>query len=247
MTRLPQPIPRFLLTSNTKYIKVKTVFILKKGGVIMTIAFLGDSITFGYGLDHAENRYSTLVSQMMGMEELNYGITGTLVAKAGLNKADGNDFLSRAHLIDDADVAVIFGGTNDYFWSDKPIYGAGDQYFETAVKKLAERVKEKRRGKVTLFVTPYPHNGIGNFFGADHWEASNRHDTCEKNYLGHTLKDYVDVIEEICEKNHIPCLNLFHDFGFSWQAHTSDGCHPNEAGHILIAKAISEKLEKIKP
>ena len=40
----------------------------------MTIAFLGDSITFGYGLEHKENRYSTLVSQALKMDELNIKI-----------------------------------------------------------------------------------------------------------------------------------------------------------------------------
>jgi lysophospholipase L1-like esterase len=212
----------------------------------MTIAFLGDSITFGYGLEHKENRYSTLVSQALKMDELNYGITGTLVAKAGLNQTDGKDFLSRAHLIDDADVAIVFGGTNDYFWSDRTIYGCGEQYFAFAVRKLAEQAKEKRSGKMTLFVTPYPHNGIGNFSGGSDWKDSSRHDTSEMNYNGHTLKDYVDVIARICEEKDIPCLNLFDDFGFFWQEHTSDGCHPNEAGHILIAKAITEKLKAFK-
>lgn len=212
----------------------------------MTIAFLGDSITFGYGLDNKENRYSTVVSRALGMEELNYGITGTLIAKAGLNQTDKKDFLSRAYLVDDADISIIFGGTNDYFWSDKPIYGDGDQYFESAVRKLAERIKEKRPGKITLFVTPYPHNGTGNFFGGTDWNDSNCHDTSEKNYSGHTLKEYVHVIEAICNENDIPCLNLFYDFGFDWREHTSDGCHPNEAGHILIAKAITEKLKNLK-
>ena len=209
----------------------------------MTIAFLGDSITLGYGLNNKEERYSTLVAHALEMEELNYGITGTLVAKAGLNKTDEKDFLSRAHLIDEPDVAIIFGGTNDYFWSDKPIYGCGDEYFESAVIKLAERVREKRKGKITLFVTPYPHNGIGNFYGGSYWKESSRHDTSEKNYNGHTLKEYVDVTVKICKENDIPCLNLFDDFGFYWQKHTSDGCHPNEAGHMLLAKAITEKLK----
>lgn len=212
----------------------------------MKIAFLGDSITYGYGLVNMENRYSTLVSQSLGMTELNFGITGTLVAKAGLNIADGKDFLSRAYLIDDADIAVIFGGTNDYFWSDHPIYGFGDQYFESAVKKLSDRIKEKRSGKITLFVTPYPHNGVGNFCGGSYWKESNRHDTSEMNYNGHTLKDYVDIIEKTCEENEIPCLNLFDEFGFFWQEHTIDGCHPNETGHILLAKAITEKLNTLK-
>lgn len=212
----------------------------------MTIAFLGDSITLGYGLEHKENRYSTLVSKALDMEELNCGITGTLVAKAGLNRTDGNDFLSRAHLIDDAEIAVIFGGTNDYFWSDRSIRGSDDQHFEAAIRRLVERVMAKRNGKTTLFVTPYPHNGVGNFCGGSDWKDSNRHDTSEKNYNGHTLRDYVDVIARVCEKNNIPCLNLFDDFGFIWQEHTIDGCHPNEAGHALIAKAITNKLKNIR-
>lgn len=137
------------------------------------------------------------------MDELNYGITGTLVAKAGLNQTDEKDFLSRAHFIDKADVAIVFGGTNDYFRSDSSIYGYGEQYFEFAVRRIAEQVKEKGSKKTTLFVTPYPHNGIGNFFGGSYRKESNRHDMSERNYNGHTLKDYVDIISTICEKNDI--------------------------------------------
>ena len=211
----------------------------------MKIAFLGDSITLGYGLADKEHRYSTLVSRALGLEEMNFGITGTLVAKAGLNQSDGKDFLSRACLIDNAEIAVVFGGTNDYFWSDRPIHGCGEEYFESAVAALVERVNEKRRGKITLFVTPYPHNGIGNFAGGAHWKDSSRHDTSETNYVGHTLGEYTDVICELCGKNGVPCLNLFEEFGFRRQEHTLDGCHPNEAGHALIANAVLEKLKSI--
>ena len=64
--------------------------------------------------------------------------------------------------------------------------------------------------------------------------------------LSDVCKEYADIIVKICNENGIVCLNLFDDFGFCWQKHTSDGCHPNEAGHILLAKAIAKKLETIK-
>ena len=211
----------------------------------MNIAFLGDSITLGYGLGDERYRYSTLVAQALNMKEKNCGITGTLVAKAGLNNEDENDFMSRAHLIDDADVAVVFGGTNDYFWSDKAIYGDLPCNFEYAVRALADRVKEKRKGKLTLFVTPYEHNGIGNFWFGDDWRHSNRHDTSEINFNGHRLRDYAELIEQICFEKDIPCLCLHKDFEFDHGRDTIDGCHPNEKGHAIIADSIIKKLMTI--
>lgn len=212
----------------------------------MKIAFLGDSITLGYALEDKKYRYSTLVCEALGAEESNFGITGTLVAKAGLNTEDGKDFVTRAELIDDADVAVVFGGTNDYFWSDKTIYGVGDAYFDSALRTIAKRIKEKRAGKVTLFVTPYQHNGVGNYLGGDDWRiARSRHDTTEKNYNGHVLGDYVRAIVDVCKDEGIPCLNLFENFDFKHELHTSDGCHPNERGHELIADAVVKKLKAL--
>ena len=210
-----------------------------------SIAFLGDSITYGHGLADASARYATLVSKRLCMDEENYGISGTLVAKAGLNRADGKDFLSRVGLIDSADVAVIFGGTNDYFWSDKPICGEGEAFFEFALERMCEHVLKVRKGKITLFVAPYPHNGVGNYLGGEKWNSSSRHDTGEVNFNGHTLPDYARVIERVCQKYGLPCLNLHKNFEFDHSVHTLDGCHPNEEGHRLLADAVEEKLREL--
>ena len=211
----------------------------------MKIAFLGDSITLGYALEDKSKRYATLVANMLGAEEENYGITGTLVAKAGLNNSDGKDYVSRAGLIDEADVAVVFGGTNDYFWSDKGIEGEGDEYFRHAIATLIERAKTVRAGKITLFVTPYNHHGKGNFEGATHFKESSWHDTDAKNYSGNTIFDYVDVIRKSCAEAGVPCLDLYDGFEFDWRLHTSDGCHPNELGHELIANKVAAKLREL--
>lgn len=212
----------------------------------MNIAFLGDSITLGYALEDKRKRYATLVARELGMTEENYGITGTLMARAGLNTSDGLDFISRLELTESADVAVIFGGTNDYFWSDKGIFGEDDSYFAHALDTICKFVNEKRAGKLTLMVTPYPHNGIGNFFGGEHWcTDKSRHDTCEKNYTGNTLYDYAAVIKEKAREYNIPYLDLFENFPFDHKIHTSDGCHPNEAGHELLCSVISKKLREI--
>lgn len=211
----------------------------------MKIAFLGDSITCGYALEDKSKKYSTLVSDALDMTEKNYGITGTLIAKAGLNRDNDHAFVTRISLIDNADIAVVFGGTNDYFWSDAPIKGEDDSYFSHALETIVDHIKTHRKGKLTLFVTPYPHNGIGNFDGGEHWCDASRHNTEERNRNGHVLRDYVDEIARICIRNEIPYLNLHRDFMFDWRIHTLDGCHPNENGHKLIAEKIVNELKTL--
>ena len=211
----------------------------------MKIAFLGDSITLGYGLEDQNERFTGKVCSMLGAEEENYGITGTLMSQAGLNRHDQYSFLNRLDLIASADIAVVFGGTNDYFWSDREIYGDGDEYFSHAVDFICRYICKERLGKKTLLVTPYPHHGTGNYLGGETWNTSNEHDTDALNFNGHRLLDYVDVIEKTGEKYGLPVLNLHKEAGFDWTKHTMDGCHPNGYGHSWLADKIFAKLKSM--
>lgn len=215
----------------------------------MKIAFLGDSITLGYALEDKANRYSTLVCNTLGAEEINHGITGTLVAKAGLSRDDGTSYFDRIDLVLDADVTVIFGGTNDYFWSDCPIMPpegeCAPEYFFCALNKMCKRIKEVRGDKPTMFVTPYPHHGIGNFAGGEHFKDKSEHDTSDVNFNGQVISDYVDTINEVCPKYGIPVLDLHAVKGFDWRSMTSDGCHPNPEGHKWLADKVTDALREI--
>ena len=48
---------------------------------INRILFLGDSLTEGVKLDDKNDRWSTIVSQTLNVEEVNLGIGGTTIAK----------------------------------------------------------------------------------------------------------------------------------------------------------------------
>lgn len=215
----------------------------------MNVAFLGDSITFGYGLGDPEACYTKVLCRENGWVEENYGICGTLMAKAGMNTDDTRSYVDRLPLIFGADYAVVFGGTNDYFWSDHPIEPkegeGGVAYFRDAVTNICTRINEARRPGTTLIVTPYPHNGVGNFLGGATHNDSSRHDTDQVNYNGHILADYVRVLKQVSAKHRIACLDLHEDFGFEWHIHTSDGCHPNEGGHRLLASVIGRSLREL--
>ncbi len=145
-----------------------------------------------------------------------------------------------------ADFAVIFGGTNDYFWSDMPIGNetSSPEYFYGAVDILCKQCVSFREPAKTLIVTPYPHNGIGNFAGGSDFMDRSRHDTSARNYNGHCLEDYVDALEEISAKYNIPVLNLHKEKGFDWKKHTLDGCHPNPEGHIWLAEHIKPLIKR---
>ena len=215
----------------------------------MKIAFLGDSITLGYALEDRSKRYSTLVCADLGAEEINHGITGTLVARAGLSREDGTAYVDRLDAVLDADVTVIFGGTNDYFWSDRPIMPpegeCAVEYFNCAIHDICRRIKDARADKPTLIVTPYPHHGIGNFKGGEHFKDKSEHDTSEVNFNGQVISDYIDAINNVCAKYGIPVLDLHKVGGFDWRTMTVDGCHPNNEGHRWLADKVTEAIRKL--
>ena len=205
----------------------------------MTIAFLGDSITMGYALKNPADRFSAVLCGKLGASEVNHGITGTLVARAGLSRSNGTSYIDRVGEMGGADFAVVYGGTNDYFWSDTPIEGNTPAHFGYALKKLAEELLKMYPKERILFLTPTDHHGIGNFWGGSRFNESSEHDTTAVNFTGHTMADYVCAIMETCGEYGIPVLNL-HDTDFDWRKHTSDGCHPNPEGHRWICEKILE-------
>ncbi len=218
----------------------------------MKIGFLGDSITLGYGLAHPEaDRFSRLIAEETGHEEHNFGICGTLVARAGLSRSNGTAYVDRIGQLRGMDLAVIFGGTNDYFWTDcdlcPPAGGAGDvRYFTEAVSSVIAQARDFLPDERLLFVTPYPHHGIGNFRGGDSALASSEHDTTLPNYAGRTLDDYCDALVDICEAQGIRVLDLRQAAEpFCWQSMTSDGCHPSPEGHRWLARHIGRAIREM--
>lgn len=222
----------------------------------MKIAFLGDSITVGHTLENPGcDRYSSVVCRALGADEINLGICGTLIARAGMNRLpDNRSFCDRVEQMAGADFGVVFGGTNDYFWTDSPIEvptaeRESDEYvyFRPATARVFDRMTDTFGADRTLVITPYPHHGYGNYRHAPGYCDARWHDTDAPNIVGMCLEDYCDVLREEAGKRGMPLLDLFrafgcHSAGFDWQNLTTDGCHPNTRGHQLIADAVLKAL-----
>ena len=174
------------------------------------------------------------------------------MARAGLSRSDGSSVLDRYGSMETADLAVVFGSTNDYFWSDMPIASdtsEDDGYFSNAVRHLCLGMKEKYPGIPIVFIMPYQMRGIGNIYGGKDARTSSTHNTDQRNYVGCSLADYVRVQSQICRENQICVLDLFHNFKADIAhsdedeaRYTLDGCHPNANGHRMIADALYEFL-----
>ena len=210
--------------------------------------FLGDSITMGYGLADPAARFPTVFCALAGMTEVNYGITGTLVARSGLSASDGTAFIDRAPAMEDGDLIVVFGGTNDYFWSGTDL-GSPDSDDPTrfcgAARLLCRQLTEKYHGKPIVFLLPYRMRGVGNFAGGHDPRDSSFHPSYEPNLFGRTLADYCGILRDAAKEAGFLLLDLQEDpeidvsrSDADYEAFTLDGCHPNEAGHRKIAEKL---------
>lgn len=215
----------------------------------LKINFLGDSITEGVGASSADTIYHAVLKKEAKLcEARNYGISGTRFAvqkgtpeRPKDDYVDVNSFSERFDKMDDdADVVVVFGGTNDYGHGDAPIGGFMDRTPDTfygACHYLFSGLIKKYLGKPIIIMTPLHRL----------YETRNTGDTKIHGYG--TLKEYVDIIREVAEYYSLPVLDLFATSGLQpaideiRENYIPDGLHPNDNGNAIIAHKLKNFLE----
>ena len=202
------------------------------------VAFLGDSITQGIGVSAPEKKYTDVFANITQTTVYNYGISGTRIAKQtklSENASFDQNFVDRCDsMVDDADIVVVFGGTNDFGHGDAPIGSFADTEYTTfygAMHTLCKKLINKYPFATVVFMTPL-HRLV---------EVSETR-TFRDRAL--TLEDYVDIIKEVCEYYAIPILDLYTVSGMqpsvdiNRELYMKDGLHPTDLG----AKKIAERL-----
>lgn len=210
------------------------------------VVFLGDSITQGVGADKPENRYTDVFQRLSGTIVSNHGISGTRIARQTNpwnEHVDKNDFVKRVDEIDaDADIVVIFGGTNDYGHGDAPIgtFDDRDEYtFYGAMHILCKKLIEKYPGKPVVFMTPL-HRLSENVIRPD-----------RNGNPKAALKTYAEIIREVCEYYSLPVLDLYKtscmqpSVEIIQKEFMPDGLHPSSKGHKLLAKKVYAYLKTL--
>ena len=206
----------------------------------LTINFLGDSITEGYGVENPQNIYHQIIKEKYNLKHAyNYGISGTRIARqnAPSEECPRNDlyFGLRSEIMQaDADVIVVFGGTNDYAHGDAPFGNLDDEDIYTfcgGVNSLINNLLKNFKKAKIVFMTPLHRTEETNPSQPD----------------GKILEDYAKAVLEICKNKGIPVIDLFginpldpYDTSL-----VPDGLHPNDNGHKIMAEVIASELLKI--
>lgn len=212
--------------------------------------FLGDSITQGCGTSSPDKVFHALIKEKYGLAEArNYGKGGTRIARQSEIKDPDEprdkDFILRAEDMDpDADLIVVFGGTNDYGNGQAAIGNIEDKTMFTfygAVRVLCVNLIKQYPNAQIVFMTPlhrWNENG-----GLGTWKPDG--------VVQHPLKDYAKAIKDVCEQFAIPVLDLFGAGGMPIHVseyakiYTTDGLHPNDKGHEILANKLGKFLENL--
>ncbi len=208
------------------------------------IDFLGDSITEGAGVSCIENRFTELLSSEYGILTVNHGIGGTRIARQrtpSFYPDHDKDFISRVNDLDsDADVIMVFGGTNDYGHGDAPMGTMQDRTPYTFYGAL--------HTLYTDLITRFPEALIVVMTPLHRLNEDALVDDNGRRRAG-TLKDYVNVIREVAQYYSLPVLDLYRESGLQpnvpviQEKYVPDGLHPNDAGHVMLKNLIYSFLK----
>jgi len=207
------------------------------------INVLGDSITAGSGTSAPEHIFHAVLGRAVGASAVrNYGIGGTRIARQR-EDAPGLDYgpayVDRyAAMADDADLVLVFGGTNDYGHGTAPFGNMEDRTPTTfcgACHQLFAGLIEKYPTAQIVIMTPLQREG-GNV-------------PCDN--TGLPLIAYVDAMKTIAGQYALPVLDLYREAGIcpDLRCHKErfcpDGLHPNDAGAARLAARLEGFLRAL--
>ncbi|MBQ4505831.1 MAG: SGNH/GDSL hydrolase family protein [Firmicutes bacterium] len=209
------------------------------------INFLGDSITEGHGVE-PEECFVSLIAENWGAVCRNYGIGGTRIARQRVPSEESKwdkDFCGRFDQMDpDADVIVVFGGTNDFGHGDARLGSPEDRKPDTfygALHYLYGGLAERYPDSWIVVLTPLHRI-------CEAWDIS-------PSGFARTFpyEDYIRAIREVAEFYSFPVLDLYACSGLQPRVDVIserfflDGLHPNPAGHRLLAEQIGAFLRSL--
>ena len=199
---------------------------------------------FDTGLILLQDKFDKLADEY-GAEVENYGIGGTRIARQVEKTQEqwDRDFVRRVdEMKENADVVVVFGGTNDFGHGDAEIgdFNSRSEYtFYGGMHSLCMKLLNKYPMAQIIFVTPL------------HRETEDVKINSRGKAVKLPLAGYVRIIKEIAAYYGLPVLDLFSESGIQPRVeiikklYMPDGLHPSDLGAERIAQRLYAFLKKL--
>ena len=204
---------------------------------IADFCIYGDSLSDG---THGENAYLNEIKREFGIERLrNFAISAS-----GLTEQTPNSMVSIlkrqmeegfSFSPDTPQVIFIWHGSNDWYWGSDP------ETFRRDVVWVTETLRSCFPDTLILWATPIfrleaPYQCT---LRADGYVNPNRN--------GHTLADFVQVLEDCSVRCHFPLINMHqqcHINAFNEEICLEDHVHPNAEGYRRISRVLIREIRR---
>lgn len=247
-------LPWIQVTENNLSDSLKSTIGISRWSGKKAVA-LGDSITFGHSVnDRPNNLWHQVMAKELGLREcVNYGISGTKIAQSDGEPATRAMSARYTAMDDDADLVLVFGGTNDYgheattgtpgtVWNSTAPFGKTtdrtNDTFYGALHVLFKGLRDKYVDADILVLTPLHRHGVGgNTTQAA--ESKNR-------VTNRSLLEYIFAIRDVAAYYAIPVYDTYAMTmanpvsNPAWATkYMPDRLHPNDAGSKLLGEKVA--------
>ncbi|MCY6372005.1 SGNH/GDSL hydrolase family protein [Clostridium ganghwense] len=192
----------------------------------MKLVCIGDSLTFGYGVNKNEN-WLHLVNGKYNIQTINKGLNGDTTA--GMLFRFYEDVI-----LNKPEYVFIMGGTNDFLmnYSIKNV--------QQNIKELINDVK-KEKIKIVLGIQP----PIIENLARRYWQSNDNYEQ-----INHQISEYEKWAINFAKENNFMYINFYKEFISYLDKNTEttlyiDGIHPTPKGHEIMAKLALKVLSKL--
>ena len=184
---------------------------------------MGDSLTYGYGVDR-QKAWPSLVASFLGFDLINKGINGDTVL--GMLSRFEKDVIK-----EHPDILIITGGTNDIIFSSS-LTATKLGIVSIVYQTLAHRI-------IPIVGLPLPVHPAS---VPEIWSEK-----IDFNMVSAKVEEYVQWLQDassIMGNRVIDFYHLFYEDAVSAGKLFIDGLHPTEEGHKLMADVVIRKMSE---
>ena len=192
----------------------------------MKIVFIGDSLTFGYGVEK-RYRWIELFKENSNLEVMNKGVNGDTTT--GILSRFYSDVISQK-----PDFAFIMAGSNDFL--------LGRDLFNVT-SNIEILIKDCNENNITPII------GIQPFIIGSMAKISWSY-YIDYSFVNSLIYTYRENIIKLCSKNNIDYIDFYKSFENivnkeNEEEYFIDGLHPSEKGHKIMVEDFIKKFSSL--